>query len=443
MRTPDLNSAREPEAFDRLTFHAAPQPARGAAFSDWPRFLGPTDNAASPETGLLKTWPAAGPAKVWEVEKGSSFAAPIVVWPHVLLFHRWQDKETLECLEAETGKRRWIFQRAAPYRDRYGSGEGPRTSPVVSPDGRVFLFGITGLLDCLDLATGQALWSRDLAKEFAMGPNFFGHGSNPLVMDGRVIINLGGKGNLSVAAFDTANGKLIWGAKHPWGASYASPVPATIHGRKCVLVFAGGESRPPTGGLLCIDQATGEVLSATPHRADIAESVNASSPVFCPPNRVFVTESYGSGGAMIEIAPDFSATRAWEAPKFGAYFMTPVAKDGCLYGFDGQSPRLAELVGYDIASGKELWRDDLGSKYGRGSLLAADGAFLCLGEFGDLASLDLSAKGAAVMQHAKLFNAPDTWTLPALSHGLLFVCQNERSSDGKPPHFICYDLRGQ
>ena len=55
-------------------------------------------------------------------------------------------------------------------------------------------------------------------------------------------------------------------ARHAWGASYASPIAADIHGRSCCLVFAGGESRPPTGGLLCIDLANGAVLTATPHR---------------------------------------------------------------------------------------------------------------------------------------------------------------------------------
>ena len=53
--------------------------------------------------------------------------------------------------------------------------------------------------------------------------------------------------------------------------------------------------------------------------------------------------------------------------------MTPIVKDGCLYGFDGQDQRLASLVCLDIAAGKELWRDELGGKFQRGSLLAEAG----------------------------------------------------------------------
>jgi outer membrane protein assembly factor BamB len=212
-----------------------------------------------------------------------------------------------------------------------------------------------------------------------------------------------------------------------------------------VLVFAGGQSRPPTGGLLTLDAATGEILNATPHRAPIAESVSASSPVLADAKRglVFVSESYGSGGVMIEIAPDFSAKPAWHTDKLSAYWMTPIVKDGCLYGFDGQSQQSAALVCLDIATGKELWRDELGGKFQRGSLLAVDGAVLCLGENGDLAWLELSPKGVVLKQPAKLFNAPETWAGPALSRGLLYVMQNEPGAAGTKPRLICYDLREQ
>ncbi len=428
------------EELPNAVFHHAPKPLSPTAnTSDWPRFLGPAHNASSPETKLLKEWPAAGLRKVWEVEKGKGWACPAISEGRLVLFHRISDREVIDCLHAENGERLWRFDYAAPYQDRYGASDGPRTSPVTA-NGRVFTFGVTGQLHCLDLATGKLLWKRDLATELEMKLNFFGFGSTPLVQGKRLILNVGAKDDLCVVALDTATGKQVWETRHEWGASYASPIPATLHGRECILVFAGGESRPPTGGLLTIDANTGKVLNTTPHRADIAESVNASSPVVAG-SRVFVTESYGSGGQMVEITSGFSAKPVWKAEKFGAYFMTPVVKDGVIFGFDGQSPRLAELVAYDVASGQELWRDDLGGKFGRGSLLAAEGAFLALGEFGELLKLDLSRGGAKVLQRAKLFHAPETWTLPALSRGLLYVCQNDRSADGIPSRLICYDLR--
>ncbi|MDB6151671.1 MAG: Pyrrolo-quinoline quinone [Chthoniobacteraceae bacterium] len=424
------------------SYAAEPKPlADGAVATDWPRFLGPTHNAISTETRLLKNWEKDEPKLLWEFPKGLGHACPAISGKSLILFHRIDKRETVDCLNAETGEQRWNLSYEAPYQDRYGSGDGPKTNPLIDTD-RVFTFGISGLLHCLNLNDGGVVWKRNLGADYQMKPNFFGHGSTPLVMGNRLIVNIGGKGNACVAALDTATGKPLWVAQHEWGASYASPVPATFYGRECVLVFAGGESRPPTGGLLCIDAATGQVLNATPHRARIAESVSASSPVVIG-NRVFITESYGSGGEMIEIAPDFSAKSVWKAGKFGAYFMTPVAKDGYLYGSSGQQPRLAELVCYEAATGREMWRDDLGGKFQRSTLLSVDGAFLCLGENGLLGWLDLSPKGARVLVSKPLFSAPESWTLPALSRGLLYLSQNERDDAGNGPRLLCYDLRGQ
>jgi outer membrane protein assembly factor BamB len=429
------------EPVERLKFHQAPKGlAAGVQTEDWPRFLGAHENAVSRETGLLHQWPPGGPQRIWETEKGSSFAGPAVVGERLFLFHRVAGNEVLDCRHSETGESLWSFSYEAPYNDRYGSGDGPRSSPVVA-DGMVFVYGISGMLHGLDVKTGKVIWKQNIASEYQLASAFFGCGSTPLVLNGTLILNVGTKDGTCALALEAGTGKLAWRARHAWGASYASPIPATMHGRECVLIFAGGESRPPTGGLLCLDAKTGEILSATPHRARIAESVNASSPVVVG-NHVFVTESYGPGGAMVEIQADFKATPLWKAPDFGAYFMTPVAKDGYLYGVSGQQPRLAEFVCYESATGKEMWRDEVGGKFARASLLAADGAFLCLGEFGDLAWLELTPKGAKILQHAKLFNAPDTWTLPALSRGLLYVNQNQRSAAGEKPRLICYDLRG-
>ena len=432
--------------------------ARGAAkaispsaiTAPWPRLLGPSDNATSPETHLLLTLPKEGPRVVWEAEKGNGFGGPAIEGGRLVIFNRVQDHEVVECLNSETGGRFWKVDYPAPYHPQYGGSEGPRTSPVIA-DGRVFTFGISGMLHCLELKTGAVVWKRDLGREMQMAPSFFGHGSTPLVLGPRLIVQIGGMHDgkpANAAAFDTATGKLLWTANHEWGASYASPIPAKINGRECVLVFAGGESRPPTGGLLVIDAANGAVLGAAEHRADIAESVSASSPVVVSATpgshtRVFVSESYGSGAACFDVGADFSIKPAWKAENLGLYWMTPLVKDGCIFGFSGQSERLAELVCQDIATGKELWRNDLGGSFGRASMLAVEGGVLCLGEFGDLAWVELGRGGAAIKSRAKLFNAPETWTLPALSAGLLYVSQNEPGAKGTKPRIICYDLRGE
>ena len=413
--------------------------ALAAHSADWPRLLGPADNCSTPETGLRRELPEKLPI-LWEMERGEGLGGPAIVGGNLFVFHRLDEDEVIECRDAVSGMQRWSQRYPAGYRPRYGGGHGPRTSPVVA-GGRVFTFGITGKLTALDAATGKVLWQRDGARDFEMQAVFFGIGSTPLVVGERLIVQLGGKESglpLQCAALDVATGKKLWTATHEWGASYGSPVPATIHGRECVLMFAGGLSRPPTGGLLVIESATGKVLASAVHRADMAESVNASSPVLVSANRVFVSEAYTAGGLCVEIAPDFSTKTVWKDEALGLYWMTPIVREGVIFGSAGMSDRLAEFTAHDVATGKQLWRTDFGGTFGRASLLATGDGVLCLGEFGDLAWLELTRKGGRVLSRTKLFHAPETWTLPALAAGRLYVSQNE----GKR-RLICYDLRGK
>ncbi|MEI6713806.1 MAG: PQQ-binding-like beta-propeller repeat protein [Verrucomicrobiota bacterium] len=413
----------------------------GVMAGDWPRFLGPGDNAKADQGDAKGFWKGESLEKMWEFPKGKGWACPAVVGPRVIVFHRIQGEEVLDCLDVTSGKVLWHLAYQAPYRDRYGSSDGPRSSPVVSGS-RVFSFGVTGLLHCVDLQSGEVKWKRDLSKDYAMKPNFFGHGGTPLIIDGRVIVPIGGTEDRCVVALDEQSGKELWIASHPWGAGYASPVAATTgakrEGKPRGLVFAGGESRPPTGGLLCIELETGKVLGEMPHRSKIAESVNAASPLVVG-STVFTTEAYGSGGVMSEIQGDGSLRKLWGTSKLGSQFMTPLEKDGFIFGFDGQNPQLAELVCLDAKTGEQKWRDDLGGKVGRANLVdLGESGLLALGEFGELLRLKVDASGAKVEQRLRLFDAPETWTMPVLAGGRLFVTQNEPGRDRSPARVICF-----
>jgi outer membrane protein assembly factor BamB len=414
----------------------------GAHGGDWPRLLGPNHDCKAALEDASGFWSDGGLKKEWEFPKGKGWAAPAVVGERVLLFHRLEREEVLECLNLNSGKSLWRVAYDAPYRDRYGSGDGSRTGPVVVGD-KVWIFGITGLLHCIDLKSGRVVWKRDLGADYAMQDNFFGHGSTPLVMRGKVLVPVGGSHQRCVVALDAATGEEQWVTKHEWGAGYASAIPARLGKtgleKDCVLLFTGGETRPPTGGLLCLDLETGQVLGEIPHRARIAESVNAASPVLVDGNKVFTTEAYGSGGILSEIGEGGALRQLWSTGKLGSQFLTPIARDGVILGFDGQNARLAELVCLDSTTGEEKWRDDLGGKFGRGNLVdLGEKGVLALGEMGELLRLRPGRERVDVLQRERLFEAPETWSIPVLAGRRLLVMQNERSRDGASPRLICY-----
>lgn len=452
----DSSETAQPKPFAELRFHNNPRKlARDARTEDWPCFLGPRHNAVSGETKLLRAFPKAGPVVVWEMRKGTGYSSPSIAGAYLVYLHRTGDSERVECLHPETGQRYWQFAYPTAFEDRYGYNNGPRASPVLDGE-RVYTYGAEGKLHCLRLSTGQLLWKRDLAVEFKVPQDFFGTAATPLVEGDALIINLGAPKGPSIAAFHKLTGRLLWGAGRDWGPSYASPVPATMHGKRIIFVFAGGESQPPSGGLVAVDAASGELLFSVPWRSRSYESVNAANPVVLG-NQVFVSASYRTGGAMVEVLPDFKPRVAWTSPEIGTHFNTAVQKDGYLYAFDGRNEPDAALVCVEWQTGRVAWRKTLEWEESintngqvrkqalgtyRGTLLSIDGSFLCLGELGHLLWLDLNPKACTEVARAWLFAARESWSLPVVCRGLLYVSQHTRDvMNQTSPRLVCYDLR--
>ena len=434
--------------------HAKPKPlAKDAVTHDWTSFLGPAHNATSTETRLSRALP---PPLVWEFAKGTSYTSPAVAGDRLLFVHRVGDEEVVECLHAETGARHWSFRYATDFEDRYGYNNGPRSSPVLDGD-RVYTVGAQGQLHCLDLRAGKlrvgAATSAPSTRFRRISSARPRHRSSKTSCSSSTWALPAGH---AWSGSTRATGREVWRAGKEWGPSYASPVPAVVHGRRRIFVFAGGESTPPAGGLLSIDPANGRVDFSFPWRSRSYESVNASCPVVFD-NKVFVSASYRTGGALLEIRPDFTHRVVWTTQEFGLHWNTPIYRNGFLYGFDGRNEPDASLACVDAASGKVVWRvtpewnetftaggtrrEQLLGTY-RGSLLAVDGQFLCLGEMGHLVWMDLTPKGYKEISHAWLFAARESWALPVLSRGLLYVVQNTRDVvNGVGPRLLCYDMR--
>ena len=433
-------------------FHQAPKPLMSEAVTDdWRHFLGNSRNAISPETHLLENFGENGPPVVWEVAKGEGYASPAVIDNRVILFHRDGNEEAIECLEAETGKRIWRHAYPTAYRDRYGFGNGPRCQPI-SDGVFVYTIGVEARLCCLRVADGSLIWERDLRSDYELTLDFFGFGGTPLLEGDKLIANIGSPQGPSVIAIDKTSGETIWEAEHEWGPSYASPIPADTDAGRKIFVFAGGESRPATGGLLTIDPDDGRIDCAFPWRGNRFESVNASSPVVVG-NQVYISECYGAGGALIELAKDGSCSKVWSNEILNTHFMTAIHKDGYLYGIDGHGPQNAPIICIKLETGEEVWRHEPewltpvgdGQEYNLAPALASfllvDDRCLVLGQYGHLAWIDLNPDGYQELDRTHLFLARQTWAMPALSRGLLYVVQNDGGLDGTHPRLICYDLR--
>jgi outer membrane protein assembly factor BamB len=298
-----------------------------------------------------------------------------------------------------------------------------------------------------------------------VGRGYFGVVSSPLVVGDMVVQNFGAppsSGGSSwgpcVGALDLETGEPRWGAGDQWGPSCASPVLATIGGEERILVIAGGETRPPVGGLLILT-TEGKITTRYPFRSRTTLSVNGPSPVPMG-DSVFLTAAYNVGSAVVDVDEDGKGEERWrDRRSLALEFATPVFVDGRIVAVDGVSGRAGALVAIDPKSGEELIRTSLtfdqevgegdrkrtlSTSLGKGTVMVADGALWALGDTGQLVTVKQGEEDFEVISQAPLFYAAETWTPPVICNGLLYVCQNNRGrGDGSPRRLLCYDVRGE
>jgi outer membrane protein assembly factor BamB len=154
------------------------------------------------------------------------------------VFAREDEEEVLQSLDLATGRRLWRQAYPAPYTMNPAAtshGKGPKSTPAVA-GGRVFTFGISGILSAFDAATGRLAWRKEFSAQYGETSPLYGAAQSPVVDGDRVIVHVGGPGRGALTAFDAATGAVRWA----WtgdGPAYASPVVATLAGARQVVTF--------------------------------------------------------------------------------------------------------------------------------------------------------------------------------------------------------------
>lgn len=387
--------------------------------ADWPQHFGPSRDSHSLETGIAKSWPKDGPKVAWRKKAGSGWSAAVVVGDRAVLFHRLETEEVVECVDIATGKEIWKKGYKTRYTDDFNFDDGPRSTPLIA-NGKIFTLGADGDLAAFDLAKGDILWQRNINKDYQVAKGFFGTATSPMIIGGKLIINVGGKG-AGVVAFDPANGKEIWKASDH-AVSYSSPIVAKIDGEELAVFFT-------RQGLLAIAPAKGEVRYEHPWRPRINASVNAATPIVAG-NQIFITTSYGTGGILLE-ASKGELKEIWKGDEsMSCHFNTPVLVKDHLFGIDGRQEGGTKLRCVEWKTGKVLWSE---KDFGCASLIAVDGMILALAEGGDLVLFDASEKGYRELARAKIGNNPAVRAALALSNG--------RAIGRDKGEWFCVDLK--
>ena len=316
---------------------------------DWPQWRGPLRDGVWREDGVLERFPPEGPPVRWRTPIGAGFSGPAVAGGRVFLMDRavdesasadvktqwnYRDKtkgqERVLCLDEATGKVLWKHAYPCEYETAYGSG--PRATPTVCGE-RVYTVGAMGDLLCLDSATGRVVWQKNFVRDYGAEVPLYGFASPPLVDGDRLIVMVGGEGQV-VMALDRHTGRELWKAGTASEPGYCAPLIRTLAGRRQLVIWHGD-------GLVGLEPESGKELWSVRHPTRVGMAISTPAIVG---NRLAVSSQY-EGVLMLEFQPDAveptvlwtasassAPERQWKKAGFNTTMSTVLLLDDHVYG---------------------------------------------------------------------------------------------------------------
>lgn len=315
------------------------------AAQDWPQWRGPA------RTGVIEgfkppaSWPDR-PKQIWKVQAGIGHASPIVAAGRVYLFSRTGDQESISARDLMTGKELWRQAYDAPYTMNPAAtahGKGPKSTPV-HDRGRIFTFGISGVLSAWQAQDGRLLWRKDFKKEFKSTIPDFGVAMSPIVAGDLLILHAGGIGEGAVMALDPASGTTKWAWKGD-GPAYSSPIVAEFGGTRQIVTLS---QRSVVG----LSLADGGLLWQLPFTTEYDQ--NSVTPVVV--GDAIVYSGIAKPTTAIRVsrnAGKWQTSEVWQNADVPMYMSSPVASGGYLYGLTHRNR--GQFYCLDVKTGKTMW----------------------------------------------------------------------------------------
>ena len=382
----------------------------GVNGADWPQFMGPDGNGVSSEKGLARAWPDGGPRVLWRTTLGAGYGGAAIRGGKVYLLDRVDQKaDVLRCLDLATGKEEWIFSYDAPGAIDH---EGSRSIPAVS-EKHVYVVGPFGHFHCLDLATHQVVWQKNVLTDFGTKAPRWSVTQSPLLYQGLVIVAPQSDA-VGLIAYDQVTGKEQWrsGGIGPMG--YGSPMKINLEGQDQIVIV-----NPQ--GAAAVSAADGKLLwqYAHPCKIPIPNVTQLGNGKF------FVTGAYLAGSAIIQVSKQGDSWSVKELAKInniGGHCHPALVYQDHLYVLGNTNERKDGMVCFD-SDGKMVWQTKKDPYLCKGgSILTADGLIYVMdGESGELHIVEPSPAGFKSLGKVKLLEGREIWGPLALADGKLLI----------------------
>jgi outer membrane protein assembly factor BamB len=392
---------------------------------DFPQFLGPDRNNYLPGPKLADDWNATPPKEIWRRKIGAGWSAFSVRNGYAVTMEQRGGDEWVTCYEVATGKPVWGDSIPVRHENVLG-GIGPRSTPTIH-NGKVYALGATGVLRCLDGATGKLLWKDDLLTRYGLTQVpaekivMWGRANSPLVVDNLVVVPGGGpvEKSKSLIAFEPDTGKVVWeGGERQ--VSYASPSIATLGGLRQIVIV----NEDTVSGN---DIKTGQELWSHEWPGKSNGPASSSQAHALGSDRLLLSKSYGTGSELISVKLDGGK---WEVNSLEqnqrvlkTKFTNVTIIGQHAYGL---SDGVLECV--EIATLQPTWKR---GRFGHGQVLGVGYKILVLGESGELVLLAANPETYRELGKIQALNGK-TWNNLCLTGNLLLIRNSEEAA--------CYEL---
>jgi outer membrane protein assembly factor BamB len=397
--------------------------AAPAAEAEWPQWRGPNRTAISDEKGLLKQWGEGGPALAWKASGvGQGFSSLAISGGKIFTMGDLGNDQYVFGLNQANGAILWKTKVGAAWHDEF---PGPRGTPTV--DGMmVYAIGTEGDLVCLDAATGQEKWRRNLPREFGgMMMSDWKYSESPLVDGAKLVFTPGGSSAL-LAAVDKKTGKDIWrtaapslGSRGRDGAGYAGIVVSEGAGVRQYVQMVGR-------GLVGVRASDGKLLWGYNR---IANDVANIPTAIVQGDFVFGSTGYQAGGALVKLTKTADGVKADEvyfldSKVFQNHHGGMVLVGGYIYAGHGHNRGFPICI--EFSTGRVVWGGDIrNGGSGSAAVAYADGNLYFRYQNGVVKLIEASPGGYKEKGSFEIPGANLSWSHPAIAAGKLYLRERD------------------
>jgi outer membrane protein assembly factor BamB len=376
----------------------------------YPQFQGVSRDSRIEGFKLNRDWDQNPPELLWRRSIGAAWSGFVAQDRYAITQEQGESMELVTCYDPFTGELLWSHSDTGRYDSPIG-GLGPRATPLISGS-RVYTMGATGILNCLEIETGNPVWSRNVIKENEASILDWGVSHSPLIVGENIIVTPGGSSGRSVVAYQKDTGELVWSGGER-GSSYSSPFLPTVYGNQQIVVFN-------KDGITGHSIHDGTVVWDYPWSG---RNPNVAIPLALPGNKFLASSGYGVGCALlnIHIGEDQKLTveREWKSLRLKSKFSNVIEKEGYIYGLDD-----GIMVCLDLADGKRKWKE---GRYGHGQFILVGDLLLISTEKSEIVLFEPVPDEPRELHRIQVLEGK-TWNPPCLAGPYLLVRNHKEAA---------------